>query len=61
MFAAPGFIVQKGGSKGGGGLKGGGVSYLGQQEPAFRKGCKMEKKSTHTQTYAQLTQRTVHM
>lgn len=51
MFAAPGFIVQKGGLKGGGGLQGGGgVSYLGQQEPAFRKGCKMEKKHTHTNT-----------
>jgi len=48
MFAAPGFIVQKGGSKGGGGLQGGFLT-LASKSRLFERGAKW-KKSTHTNT-----------
>lgn len=53
MFAAPGFIVQKGGLKGGGGLQGGGGGFLPWPARAgFSKGVQNGKKAhTHKHTH----------
>lgn len=52
MFAAPGFIVQKGGLKGGGGLQGGGGFLPWPARAGFSKGVQNGKKAhTHKHTH----------